>query len=67
MVSKRKESWESVHYKPHKWFAWYPVRVYDKDDGHHWRTVWLEWVLRSGHNGYSGWLWQYELVTPDPK
>lgn len=33
---------------PHRWFAWYPVRLYMEGD----MMVWLEWVWRKRDGKY---------------
>jgi hypothetical protein len=40
----------------HRWFAWYPVFVKNRGE-----YVWLEYVVREGHDGdgYGDW-WEYE-------
>lgn len=44
----------------HRWFAWYPVKVADRD------CRWLEYVERKGtlYAGFDGsyWGWEYRLI-----
>lgn len=45
--------------KWHRWFAWYPVRLYNKD-----MCVWLEWVEQRAECANSIraiWYWEYRL------
>lgn len=42
----------------HKWFAWYPVELFDE-------WVWLETIWRKGERygggfGETIWIWQYD-------
>lgn len=43
-----------------KWFAWYPVRVYDE-------TVWLEFVERRGRRDtlFGTWWYSYRELNRD--
>jgi hypothetical protein len=47
-------------YKPHRWFAWYPVRVSgDCLSPSEW--VWLDTLVRTRHAGNGGDSYTYEL------
>jgi hypothetical protein len=52
---------EKIHRleKPHKWFAWYPVKVADHDHR------WLEYVERIGRQSVLSedyWFWSYKAI-----
>ena len=45
-----------------KWFAWYPVSVFEYPDGSY-KKIWLIYVQRCGHYGcYSGLHWNYREI-----
>jgi hypothetical protein len=58
---RRKKIW-------HRWFAWYPIRIGETEDGHKIK-IWLQYIWRKGYHSrsweYSFWTWEYAEVKPD--
>jgi len=47
-----KPTWKEL-FLWHRWFAWFPVTVFEYPDGAK-KRVWLEWVERCGEVCYAG-------------
>ena len=44
-----------------RWFAWYPVKVYNHQTKRH-QKVWFESIWRRGYGNYY-WFWDYSVQS----